>query len=105
MEFITAGVLLIALVGATEAAKRVIPVDLPAIAVQAITFVLSISVILLARESVWAHTQVIGDTPLDQLDLASVAFAALIFSLGANTTDRVLKSVASIGENNGDAPR
>lgn len=98
MDFGNAVLVVAAIVSLTAFVKKLVP-NLDSRITQVVSLVLAVGTLFLVRETVWAHSQVIGDKPLDQLDGWSVLLAGLLVGLGANVLDRTLKSVSNIGAN------
>jgi len=53
----------------------------------------------LLRYTVWAHEQVIGGHPLDELNFGSIVAAGIFLALGATVVDQGVKMVSNIGQN------
>lgn len=53
----------------------------------------------LLRYTVWAHEQVIGGHPLDELNFGSVVAAGIFLALGSTVLDQGVKMISNIGQN------
>ena len=102
MDIGNAVLVVAAVIGFTELVKRATAhfgVVLPGWAVQIVSGSVAVGGMFLVRETVWANEQVIGGHPLDRLDAWSIVLAGILVGLGANVGDRLLKTVANIGQN------
>lgn len=59
----------------------------------------SFGAVFLMRYTAWAHEQVIGDKPLDELGIASLVLVSFFMAGSASAGWKVLGAVTSIGQN------
>lgn len=109
MDFSNAALLIGAIVGGVELVKRlalkIANYVIDDGVTQVVAMVVAVALMFLARATVWGSTQVIGEHGLDKLGIADIIFAAVLLGLVGNFADRLVRSIANIGENNPKPPR
>lgn len=86
----------------TAAVKRTVP-NMPSQVTPVVALALGVAALFLAGETVWAHTSIIGDIPLDQMSAADKVVAGLFLGTGgAGALHEGGKIVKSIGQNTDD---
>jgi len=101
MDFANAALLIAAVFGLTEFAKRF---EGPTLAanprVVALTaLIVGQAAVWLVATTAWAHEQVIGSKPLDDLNSGSKVLVGLLVAGVAAGISQTLKAVANVGEN------
>lgn len=102
MEFGNAALLIATVYGLVELAKAVLPDSVTGNSklVVGLVFVLSIVAVFLIGGTVWAHEQVLGGHPLDQLGVADKLVVSLfVGGAAAFLHQGVVTTVKNIGEN------
>jgi uncharacterized membrane protein YozB (DUF420 family) len=105
MDLTKAALLVAVVFGVVELVKALLPwvQALPASKSQpinvGIVVVVSQATVFLVGASVWAHDQVIGNHPLDQLNVASKILVGVLLAGTAAFGDKALFAVRSIGDN------
>lgn len=56
------------------------------------------------RYTVWAHEQVVGGHPLDELNFGSLVVAGLFLAAGSSFVAEVIKAIKNVGENQPEKP-
>lgn len=101
MDFQNAALLVAAVYGLTEFGKALI--GLPWADDSRVKTVLAVAVgqgaVWLVGTTAWAHEQVIGAKPLDELNTGSKVLVGLFAAGAAAFTQRAIKAVSDVGEN------
>ena len=102
---VNAVVLMALIYGATLMVKALVPqVELDRRLQVATAVVLSFGFTFLVSASVWAHEQVIGGHPLDNLSVASKVVVAFAVAFGSSAIHEGVKTVSNIGQNQPQKP-
>ena len=110
MDFTNATVLLVAVYGVIELVKALYPgyQALPASKSKPVTVLIALvsaqAMIFLVAATVWAHEQVIGNHPLDKLNVASKILAGIMLAGAASGVSQFLGAVKNIGQNVPEKP-
>lgn len=105
MDFTKAALIIAVAFGLTELVKSLYPgyQALPKSWSSPITVVIAVVVsqatVFLVGGTVWAHEQVVGNHPLDKLNVASKIVVGLMLAASSAFGDKVLGTVANIGQN------
>ena len=103
MNFANAAVLITAVFGFVELAKKMLPAGWMAKSWAVVLLVVAVSfgAVFLIAETFWANQQVIGDLHLDKASVADKVLISLFLAGAAAGVERFLnKGIAQIGENN-----
>lgn len=105
MDFANAAFLIAVGFGLTELVKAIYPgyQALPKSWSSPITVVIAVVVgqttVFLVGGTVWAHEQIVGNHPLDKLNVASKVVVGLMLAASAAFGDKALGAVSNIGQN------
>lgn len=105
MDFANAVFLVAVAFGLTELVKGIYPgyQALPKSWSSPITVVIAIVVgqtaVFLVAATVWAHEQVVGNHPLDKLNIASRIVVGLMLAASSAFGDKLLGAVSNVGQN------
>lgn len=100
MDLSHAGLLIAVLFGAGEIIKTLVP-NLGKRGFVLALLVVSQAAVQLVAHSVWGHSQVVGPTALDKMNVPSLALVGFMVALAAVTGNRVLDAVRNVGDNQG----
>jgi hypothetical protein len=92
--------------GLTEMVKAILPLRLEVKSwVKVISaLVVASAAVWLVAETKWASQQFVGDTSLDLMDWSEKIVVSIFIAGGAALTQRVVKTVSNIGENQPPPP-
>lgn len=101
MDFGKAALLIAVVFGLTEFGKRLLGPRLSADSriVTALAIVVGQAAVWLMAQTAWAHEQVIGTKPLDELNTGSLILVGLLVAGGAAFGRETLQAVKNVGTN------
>lgn len=101
MDFGKAALLIAAVFGIIEFGKRFLGPKLSSDSriVAALALVVGQAATWLMSETVWAHSQVVGDQPLDEMNTASLILVGMFVAGAAAFGSEFLTSVRNMGQN------
>jgi len=98
MNFANAALLIASVYGVTELVKSLLGKwGTDSRVVVAIAIVVSFAATFVIAATTWAHTQVIGDTPLDVMSVADKVLVSVFVAGAAALTNRGIGAVRDIG--------
>lgn len=101
MDFQNALLLIAAIFGVVELIKSLLPssVTKNSKVIVGVVLIVSFGITMLVAHTAWAHEQVIGSKPLDELNLASQVLVSLLAAGTAAFGSNFLYSLRNIGQN------
>jgi uncharacterized membrane protein YbjE (DUF340 family) len=101
MNFANAALLIAAVYGIAELVKSLLPdfVTSRSWAVAILVVAVAFAAVFLVAATTWAHTQVIGNVPLDKMSVADKVLVSVFAAGAAGLVNKSLVAVTNIGDN------